>query len=44
MLEDEPCPEEPLMPEIAHLLKTNKDQYEKKVREWTQKYAMGSSH
>ena len=44
MLEDEPCPEEPLMPEIAYLLRTDKDQYEKNVREWTQKYAMGSSH
>ena len=34
---DEP---DPLVPEIAHLYKTDRDRYNQFAREWTQKYAM----
>ena len=33
-------PDDPLVPEIAHLLKTNKDKHDSNAREWTRKYAM----
>jgi ubiquitin-conjugating enzyme E2 D/E len=36
----DPNPDDPLVPEIAHLFKTNKGEYEKTAREWTRKYAM----
>ncbi len=39
MLTD-PNPDDPLVPEIAHIYKTNKAKYEQTAREWTQKYAM----
>ena len=35
----DPNPDDPLVPEIANILKTNKEQYEKNAREWTKKYA-----
>jgi len=34
-----PDPDEPLVPEIAHIFKTNKARFEMYAREWTQKYA-----
>jgi len=36
----DPNPDDPLVPEIAHLYKTNKAQFERTARDWTQKYAM----
>ncbi len=35
----DPNPEDPLMPDIAKLYKTNRIKYEETVRDWTQKYA-----
>ncbi len=35
----DPNPDDPLVPEIAHLYKTNKVEYEKNAREWTRKYS-----
>ncbi|KAL3128415.1 ubiquitin-conjugating enzyme [Cryptosporidium parvum] len=32
-------PDDPLVPEIAHLYKTDRSKYEQTAREWTQKYA-----
>ena len=32
-------PEDPLVPEIAHIYKTNRSKYEQNAREWTKKYA-----
>jgi len=34
-----PNPEDPLVPEIARIYKTDKAQFEKTAREWTEKYA-----
>jgi len=34
----DPNPDHPLVPEIANILKTNKEQYKKNAREWTLKY------
>ena len=42
MLTD-PNPDDPLVPEIAQMFKSNKAQYEKTALEWTQKYASGDS-
>lgn len=39
MLTD-PNPDDPLVPEIAHVYKTNRSQYESTAREWTRKYAI----
>ena len=36
----DPNPDDPLVPEIAHLYKTNREEYKKKAMEWTRKYAM----
>ncbi|KAG1671638.1 hypothetical protein FOA52_006869 [Chlamydomonas sp. UWO 241] len=36
-------PDDPLVPEIAHMYKNNKKAYEDNAREWTRKYAMGDS-
>lgn len=36
----EPNPDDPLVPEIAHTYKANREKYNKLAREWTQKYAM----
>ena len=33
-------PDDPLVPEIAHIYKTDKSKYEATAREWTRKYAM----
>ena len=33
-------PDDPLVPEIAHVFKTDKRRYEETAREWTQRYAM----
>lgn len=35
----DPNPDDPLMPEIAYLYKTDRQKYEENVREWTKKYA-----
>ena len=37
----DPNPEDPLVPEIAHMCKTDRPRYEETARAWTQKYAMG---
>merc|ERR1712159_633154 len=36
---NDPNPDDPLVPEIAHIFKTNRPLYEKTSREWTGKYA-----
>ena len=36
----DPNPDDPLVPEIAHIFKTDKSRYEATAREWTKKYAM----
>jgi len=36
----DPSFEEPLVPDVARLYKTDPDRYEATVREWTRKYAM----
>lgn len=36
----EPNADEPLVPEIGHLYKTDRVRYEAEAREWTRKYAM----
>jgi ubiquitin-conjugating enzyme E2 D/E len=33
-------PDDPLVPEIAHVYKTDRARYEATAREWTQRYAM----
>lgn len=35
----DPNPDDPLVPEIAHLLKTDKKRHDATAREWTRKYA-----
>lgn len=35
----DPNPDDPLVPEIAHLYKSNKAKYELSARKWTEKYA-----
>merc|ERR1712022_58478 len=35
----DPNPDDPLVPEIAHLYKTNREMFTKTAKEWTQKYA-----
>ncbi|TVT98742.1 hypothetical protein EJB05_55928 [Eragrostis curvula] len=37
----DPNPDDPLVPEIAHMYKTDRVKYESTARSWTQKYAMG---
>ncbi|OEL15228.1 Ubiquitin-conjugating enzyme E2 28 [Dichanthelium oligosanthes] len=37
----DPNPDDPLVPEIAHMCKTDRLRYESTARGWTQKYAMG---
>ncbi|RWV82091.1 hypothetical protein GW17_00056440 [Ensete ventricosum] len=37
----DPNPDDPLVPEIAHMYKTDRVKYEATARSWTQKYAMG---
>ncbi|KVH92286.1 Ubiquitin-conjugating enzyme, active site-containing protein [Cynara cardunculus var. scolymus] len=36
----DPNPDDPLVPEIAHMYKIDKVKYEAMARSWTQKYAM----
>lgn len=36
----DPNPNDPLSPEIAHLMKTNYSEFEATAREWCRKYAM----
>ena len=36
---NDPNPDDPLVPEIAHLYKTNRPEYEKTAKEWTRKYS-----
>jgi ubiquitin-conjugating enzyme E2 D/E len=36
----DPNPDDPLVPEIAELLKRDKEQFEKNARAWTQKTAV----
>jgi ubiquitin-conjugating enzyme E2 D/E len=36
----EPNPDDPFVPDIAQLYKSNKNEYEKNVKEWTRRYAM----
>ncbi|XP_023570340.1 ubiquitin-conjugating enzyme E2 D4 isoform X2 [Octodon degus] len=36
----DPNPDDPLVPEIAHTYKADKDKYNRLAQEWTQKYAM----
>lgn len=38
----DPNPDDPLVPEIAHIYKTDRQRYEETAREWTRKYAMVS--
>lgn len=35
----DPNPDDPLVPEIAKTYKSDRKQYEKLAKEWTQKYA-----
>ena len=35
---DDPNPDDPLVPDIAHLYKTNKDKYNVTAQEWTITY------
>ncbi|XP_055821650.1 SUMO-conjugating enzyme UBC9-like isoform X2 [Solanum dulcamara] len=37
----DPNPDDPLVPEIAHMYKTDRNKYETTARSWTQKFAMG---
>ncbi|RRT53526.1 hypothetical protein B296_00033529, partial [Ensete ventricosum] len=37
----DPNPDDPLVPEIAHMYKTDRAKYEATAQAWTQKYAMG---
>ncbi|THU48338.1 hypothetical protein C4D60_Mb09t25180 [Musa balbisiana] len=36
----DPNPDDPLVPEIAHIYKTDRNMYETTSRSWNQKYAM----
>lgn len=35
----DPNPDDPLVPELAHIYKTDRARYEATAREWTRKYA-----
>mmetsp|Transcript_3525 Transcript_3525/g.10238 ORF Transcript_3525/g.10238 Transcript_3525/m.10238 type:complete len:150 (-) Transcript_3525:1788-2237(-) len=37
----DPNPDDPLVPEIAHIYKNDRKRYEDTARQWTHKYAMG---
>jgi len=39
----DPNPDDPLVPEIARIYKTDRDKYNELAREWTRKYAMWMS-
>ncbi len=36
----DPNPDDPLVPEIAHLFKTDRAKYDSTAKEWTRKYGM----
>ncbi|KAM5324150.1 ubiquitin-conjugating enzyme E2 D1 isoform X3 [Bos indicus] len=36
----DPNPDDPLVPDIAQIYKSDKEKYNRHAREWTQKYAM----
>ncbi|KAJ4940282.1 hypothetical protein JOQ06_026591 [Pogonophryne albipinna] len=36
----DPNPDDPLVPDIAHMYKNDKEKYNKLAKDWTQKYAM----
>lgn len=36
----DPNPDDPLVPEIAHIYKHDRARYEATAKEWTRKYAM----
>ncbi|KAJ8939167.1 hypothetical protein NQ314_011220 [Rhamnusium bicolor] len=36
----DPNPDDPLVPEIARIYKTDREKYNELAREWTRKYAM----
>ncbi|XP_038591757.1 ubiquitin-conjugating enzyme E2 D1b isoform X2 [Micropterus salmoides] len=36
----DPNPDDPLVPDIAHIYKNDKEKYNRVAKEWTQKYAM----
>jgi len=38
----DPNPDDPLVPDIAQLLKKDRKLHDKNAAEWTRKYAMGS--
>lgn len=40
----DPNPDDPLVPEIARIYKTDREKYNELAREWTRKYAMWCSH
>ena len=35
----DPNPDDPLVPEIAGIYKSNREEYNRKAKEWTKKYA-----
>lgn len=37
----DPNPDDPMVPEIAHMYKTDRAKYDSTARSWTQKSAMG---
>jgi ubiquitin-conjugating enzyme E2 D/E len=37
----DPNPDDPLVPEIAQLYKSDRRRYEKQAKEWTAKHSMG---
>ena len=40
----DPNPDDPLVPELAHIYKTDRSRYDATAREWTRKYASKYSH
>ncbi|XP_008525503.1 ubiquitin-conjugating enzyme E2 D4 isoform X1 [Equus przewalskii] len=40
----DPNPDDPLVPEIAHTYKADREKYNRLAREWTQKYAITQCH
>ena len=40
----DPNPEDPLVPEIARMYKSDREKYNEMAREWTRKYAMWCSY
>lgn len=37
---DDPNPDEPLVPDIAHIYKTDRGRYEQTARTWTRRFAI----